>query len=541
MTYEQFQEKLADGVNANLISFIGQYSAAKGLEEVLKQYDPKLHRIVVDKTFRRDKLVEVPGKDGDPDHDIPPTPGKTDRVPVARLALPIQKKIVLTAAAFLGTPEMEANPKTPEEENFLAIMEKIWDDNKLDWKFKQLAKRVKSEKECAELWYSETAPEGYWEDVDIRKNEVQISTMLIGPSYGDKLYPVFDDMGKLIAFGREYKTKDDDAKDITHYDIYTKDRIYEATQANGLWTTKDSKNFFSKIPIIYYSQPITDWEDVQPLIERLETKISNHADTNDYFDSPIVVATGEVEGFANKGEAGKLLEAEPDAKVEYLTWNQAPESTRMEIENLIKFIYQFTHTPDISFESMKGLGVFSGIALKMLFLDAHLKAADSSEIFGEGLQRRINFMKHSIITLDPDKRKVAKMKITPKFEFYLPQDDEALVATLIAAVAAGIMTKETAVRMNPFVLDPEAEIAALQAVVPAAGAVDPVTGLPTGGAGVPAGAGSDNIGKIPLAIQQLGLALARANEAGDTELAGTIKAQINRLLAKLGSDDQPAA
>lgn len=46
-------------------------------------------------------------------------------------------------------------------------------------------------------------------------------------------------------------------------------------------------------------------------------------------------------------------------------------------------------------------------------------------------------------------------------------------------------------------------------------------------------ADSDVIGKIPLAIQQLSLAAARATEAGDAALSATIKNQINELLAQL--------
>lgn len=44
---------------------------------------------------------------------------------------------------------------------------------------------------------------------------------------------------------------------------------------------------------------------------------------------------------------------------------------------------------------------------------------------------------------------------------------------------------------------------------------------------------SEITGKIPLAVQQLSLAATRAADSGDTELAASIKAKINQLLAKL--------
>lgn len=51
--------------------------------------------------------------------------------------------------------------------------------------------------------------------------------------------------------------------------------------------------------------------------------------------------------------------------------------------------------------------------------------------------------------------------------------------------------------------------------------------------GQPIQDGGDITGKIPLAVQQLSLAAARATESGDTALAASIKEKINQLLAKL--------
>lgn len=56
----------------------------------------------------------------------------------------------------------------------------------------------------------------------------------------------------------------------------------------------------------------------------------------------------------------------------------------------MRLIYTITQTPDISFDSVKGLGAISGLALKLLFMDAHLKVQDKREIFDDYLQRRAN-------------------------------------------------------------------------------------------------------------------------------------------------------
>lgn len=41
-------------------------------------------------------------------------------------------------------------------------------------------------------------------------------------------------------------------------------------------------------------------------IERMEELLSNCGDTNDYFGYPSYVVSGEIEGFAEKGEQGKV-------------------------------------------------------------------------------------------------------------------------------------------------------------------------------------------------------------------------------------------
>ena len=78
---------------------------------------------------------------------------------------------------------------------------------------------------------------------------------------------------------------------------------------------------------------------------------------------------------------------------QYLSWSQAPEAVKLEIDTLLRMIYTRSQTPDISFENVKSLGGVSGVALELLFMDSHLKVQEKREIFDEYLQRRINIVK----------------------------------------------------------------------------------------------------------------------------------------------------
>lgn len=421
-----------------------------------KEYDPSEHA-VHDTAIRKKKEIQIENEDGS--KAIKP-------VEVTRLSVPMQKKIVRLAAAFLcGNPiELSANVRDDDKtaENLLSLIKKVWDDNKLDYESKNLAKLMMSETECAELWFTEKADKDYWNDTANQGKEVRFRSKILAASKGDSLYPVFNGFGNMIAFARGYKTSMEDGKTQEHFDLYTEERFYFGTRSSTAWDVKEEENTIKEIPVIYFRQDQVEWADVQHLIERFETSISNHGDTNDYFGSPSFFIEGTVKGFAEKGEQGKVFEGEKDTKMSVLSWDSSPESVKLEQQNLRSLILDMTDTPDISIEQMKSLGTYSGIALKMLFLGAHLKAAEKEEIFGKGIQRRINYLKNALIKINSSLSPAVALNIKPKFEYYLPKNDVEKVETITQAKQAGILSTKTSVEINPLVADPVAELEQIQ-------------------------------------------------------------------------------
>jgi len=434
--YEELQKKIAEE------------RPAVDASGYLKQYDPIQHD-VKDTTKRPDKIVE---SDQGP-----------STVPVARLPVSLQKQIVNRAATFLcGNPVvLSCNARQDVELAMLEGVEQIWNQNKLDYLNKRIAKHVFSETEAAELWYVEQVGPEFWANTRNQGGTFSMRMKLLAPSLGDKLYPVYNKVGDLIAFGREYTLREQ-GKEVAHYDLYTDTAIYFGTKTDAGFTVEQQTNVIGKIPVIYYRQAVPDWYDVQDLIDRFEKLISNHADTNDYFGSPMVFVEGELDGFAKKGEQGKVLIGKNGAKAQYLSWDNSPESVKLELENLRSLIYGLTDTPDISFDKVKGLGNYSGIALKMLFLGAHMKASDKEETFGECIQRRINFLKAAMAKINVRLEAALPLPIKPRFEYYLPKNDLEKIDMLVTATGSKpILSRKTAVSLNPLVEDHEAELANL--------------------------------------------------------------------------------
>jgi SPP1 family phage portal protein len=465
MDIKYIQKSVVDNfhqLKQNIVSAKAKFAYTSASTE----YAPLTHRVMTDHVMRPDKKISVIKDDAQAESDEPNYEQQT--VYVTRLPVPYQKKIVRLRATFLcGNPiKLDANAKEGLEQDLLELIQKTWDDNKLDYKSKGLAKLMMSELEVAELWYPEPADKEYWADTPNAGGKTKLRMKIIGPKFGDSLYPVFDEYGDMVAFGREYVTKSVDDKKTYHFDVYTAEATYYATQKVGTYTVdgKPEPNQFKKIPIVYYSQEAPEWADVQKLIDQYEISLSDHTDTNQYHGDPTTVVEGGIVGFSKKGEKGKVLEVEPGAKVNLLAWEQATNSLELEQKNLRGHILNETSTPDISFQEMKGLGNFSGIALKMLFLDAHMAAADKEEIFGECIQRRINFLKAAHAQINPSFKKALPLKITPKFEYYLPKNDQETVSILMTANGnKPIISKKTAVTLNPLVEDSDAELDQIEA------------------------------------------------------------------------------
>lgn len=423
-------------------------------EEAIAQLDVRNHD-VMSAALRPDKQKEIEDDNGNV---------TVSTVYVTRLPIPMQKVIVDRAAAFLcGNPiQLVSQPTTDVEANLLSLVKKVWDDNKLDYESMDLASMMMGECQCAELWYIQKATPEYWAGTANEGKNYRLRCKILAPSLGDRLFPVFDSTGDMIAFGRGYSVKVN-GQDEAHFDIYTNDWYYLGKYNNG-WEFTTEPNMVKKIPVIYYSQPLPEWYDVENAIKRLEKTKSNLGDTNDYFASPMITASGEIIGFADKEDQGKVLKLENGAQVGYLTWDNAPESIKLELNELKSDIYDLTDTPNISFKEMKDIGNFSGIALKMLFMAAHMKAAKKETKFGKGIQRRVNYIKAALLFINTSLSKAQALNIKPNFEYYLPKDLNEIITTITSAVQPGtaIMSQETAVGMNPLVEDPKKELELMQ-------------------------------------------------------------------------------
>ena len=364
------------------------------------ELDPLKHD-VYDRIKRQDKKVKIDPDDPDyknSENNVinvnggeAPTGYRYE--PVARVALAIQKLIVKRAVSFIfgNAVTLDSSAEGDNQKAVLKALKRVMYDIKEKSFNRKVARNLFSCTEVAEYWYpveSKNSVYGFDSNFKLR-------SAIFSPLLGDTLYPYFDETGDMTAFSREFIiTKD--KKDKTYFETYTDEAHYMwevGTDGYVMAEGFPKKIEIGKIPVIFGSQSQVEWADVQNLIDRLEKLLSNFADTNDYHASPKIFIKGKLLGFAKKGESGAILQGDENSSAQYLSWANAPEAVKLEISTLLQMIYTITQTPDIAFDSVKGLGSISGIALKLLFMDAHLKVADHQEVFDEYLQRRINVIK----------------------------------------------------------------------------------------------------------------------------------------------------
>lgn len=475
MDYTTLSKLLQEGDFSAIYKVLTSQKKETDISELKKQWGVKEHK-VCDKTERKDRTVVY--EDPDAPVDQPKTFQRLE--PVARIPIPFQKAIVGKAVSFLfGNPvTVSAQTKTDKETEALQAITRILDDNKADSKNRQIARQLFRSTEVAEIWYP---LEGDSHETYGFKTKFRLRMAMFSPWDGSHLFPYFDEFGDMIAFSREYTVTNDEAKQERHFECYTADVIRRWKQIQGAdWELYYNKvNIVGKIPVVYAYQEQAEWEDVQYAIERLETLLSNHADTNDYNGSPTVIAEGGILSLGKKGEQGKVLEIEKGGKVEYLSWDHAPESVKMEIDNLFRIIYSFTQTPDISFDSVKGISSISGIALKLLFMDAHLKVMDKREIFDPYLSRRVNLIKAFLSKFSVgDAAIYNNLQVDTLIKPYLITDEKERLDMLVTASGGkALISQRSAVGLTGLVADQDAEYEQLQKEFEAANTM--VIGEPT--------------------------------------------------------------
>ena len=406
--------------------------------EAMKEYDPKQHEIM----NRADKILKNP---------------KGERKgTLKRWKLPInypQYINEISVVFIYGRPVKWTNQSEGTDNAFKA--------------FQDLIKRTRFDskiRQCKRLAGAETQSAMLFRVFRNNDNKPDCQIRVLAKSKGDEIYARWDMYENLVSFAWGYYVKDSSTATSYHFDIFTPDVIYRCKRVLTGWEVVEEANPIGKIPVILFQQD-KEWKGVEPLIEREEYIGSRTADTNDYFADPMFIVNSDIiKNMPEKGDENKTLISKGYDDVSkvahYLTWDSAPESKQKEIEWLQKHILSKTFTPNIDFESMKGLSNVSGKALKQMMLLADIKASKHKEVHDELLDRTGNLFISIIANVLNIALRGECSNLVVGHEFQEPfgEDIKETIENIAKAKDCDMLSTEGAIELNPLVKDKEQEL-----------------------------------------------------------------------------------
>lgn len=428
---------------SNIIAELKKTSVIKRQwSELEKEYDPTKHPVMTDPKYR--DIVEGDGVE------------KVTRITVGLQKLATQRMRQL----MFGIPVKRIyKPENDTQKEIAKVIEAIYNRTRINSINMERAKYLFAGCEAATIWYATEEKNEYYGV----PSEIKMRCKNYSPMNGDTLYALFNEFDDLIALSFEYHRKEGENQ-IKYFDTYTADTRLGWKQDGEDWEEIINEiNQLGKIPAVYITRPEPIWEDTSNQVYEIEWTLSrngNYIRKNSkplfaiYADSAVNTGTD-----TDTNKPLSVFQFPEKAKAEYITWEGANESIKLQIENLYRLFFTQLQLPDMSFDQMKSTPM-SGEARKMMFVDAQLKVTDESGRWIELLDREMNIIKGFVKRIIPGKDKdVDALKvetlITP---FQIADETETIKNIMTATGGKAILSQKEGIQSLGWSDDAEATI-----------------------------------------------------------------------------------
>lgn len=314
---------------------------------------------------------------------------------VTRITLSFQRLAAKRMSELLcGIPVKRIyKPEDEKQQQVATFLEKIFDRNRINSVNTDRTNALFAGCEIFTLWYAVEQKNilyGFASPLKLR-------CRTFSPMLGDELYPFFDEYGDMVAMSIGY-TRKVGRKNVQYFDTYTDDRHIKWSNESGEWlAVEDEKTTVGKIPGIYTSRPTPIWEDTSRNVYEMEWTLSRNGNYIRENSKPkFIVCADEIIQYGDEKSGNKefksVMQYPTGARAEYVTWSQAIESLKFQIDTLRNLFFTQLQLPDWSYEKMSQQAL-SGESRKQMFIDAELKVQDESGRWLEFFDREINVAK----------------------------------------------------------------------------------------------------------------------------------------------------
>lgn len=383
---------------------------------LLRDYEPSLHKIVSDRSGRKDKIR----KDGTKDE-------------AARIYLGLEKLLVKRMTEFMfAIPVKRIYHNTEGNETRQKIakaIESVYKYARIDSENIKRGNAYFASCEIFTIWYvvrKQNTLYGF-------DSKYKLKCKTYSPMDGVKLYPLIDELDDMLAMSFEYKKKVGD-KEITYFETYTSDRHYKWKQDGGGWVHVGTVEEITlmKIPGAYVFRPVPVFHGLTRIRSELEYTLSRNSDVIAYNAAPVIKIAGQIKGEEDKGESRRIYRVENGGDVSYVSWSQAIEALKYHVDTLLKLYWMQAQMPDVSFDNMKSLGNIGYDARQMLLTDAHLKVGDESGPWIEFFERECSVVKEFLKKMKTEwAGEIDNIEVEHVITPFIQNDEDAMADRLL--------------------------------------------------------------------------------------------------------------
>lgn len=396
----------------------------------------------------------------------PVDPSKNDKL--NKLVLNLSKKIVNFHADYMFSNNFELINNSENLQAEFDLFIETWETDKLNSFYLELAKELFAYSEVAEFVYNKNG--------SINHDIISVTN--------NKIFVNFNEKGDLDLFIRQYSTNEFIANQIVEVlrcELYFTNKCIftQYNESKCIFEEIEGGYTYKKMPIVYYSIKEPIYWSQKSLLDRYNLINSIESDVIDCYSYPILILIGYLNNFDangyNKNDGSTLLDyfksgipkimhfdnsSGNTPEVKYLQQDGGNEWYESEVNKIKNSILYLSSVANISFENLKNLSNLSGVALKLMFLDADLYNKGLRSAFFH-LSRSINLHK-SVLSEIEGNNQINSLNIKVEFKSPIPDNINDVIDAIVTAKNSGILSTERAVEINPFVNNITTELERLE-------------------------------------------------------------------------------
>lgn len=443
---------LLDTIQAKVSALKEKSVCVPSWESLLPYYETKKHNILFDKTTRVDKVR---------------SDGTVERA--SRISIGLEKLLTKRVNEFtfaIPVRRVYSNTEGNDTRKQIAkALELIFKHARINSENKKRGLAYYACCEILTIWFT-VEKEHTLYGFPCKK---KLKCKTFSPMDGTKLYPLFDELGDLVAVSVEYSRKVK-TTEMQFFETYTANKHFKWVNdtSNGGWkelTVEGGEDIeIMKIPAIYNYRPVPVYDDLVILREELEYSLSRNSDVIAYNSAPVLKVAGGIQGEEKKGEERRVVRVVNGGDVSYVSWQQSIDALKFQVDTLLKLFFMQAQIPDISFENMKSLGNIGYDARMTMLMDAHLKIGDESGNWLEFLDREVNVVKAFLKSLNVRwSSEVDNVDVENIITPFVQNDRKGLIETLTSANGGkAVMSQLDSIRELGESSDPEATLRQIQ-------------------------------------------------------------------------------